>query len=73
MRAVLRSKALKVQHAQVVRMGVARVQRNSPLKGLGKRECSLVMTKTDEVIEVESLSHTRDDSEIEIRGRAHKG
>jgi len=31
------------------------------------------MTKTDEVIEVESLSHTRDDSEIEIRGRAHKG
>jgi len=32
-----------------------------------------VMTKTDEVIEVESPSDTRDDSEIEIRGRAHKG
>jgi len=31
-----------------------------------------VMTKMDEVIEVESPSNTRDDSEIEIRGRAHR-
>jgi len=30
------------------------------------------MTKADEVIEVESPSNTRDDSEIEIRGRAHR-
>jgi len=33
---VLRSKALKVRRAQVVQLGVAHVQRNSPLKGLGK-------------------------------------
>jgi len=33
---VLRSKALKVQHAQVVRIEVARVQMDSPLKGLGE-------------------------------------
>jgi len=32
-----------------------------------------VMTKTDEVIRVESPSDTRDDSEIEVRERAHKG
>jgi len=32
-----------------------------------------VMTKTDEVIEVESPSDTRDNSEIEVRERAHKG
>ena len=54
-------------------MGVAHVQRNSPLKGLSKRECSLVMTKTDEVMKVESPSDARDNSEIEVRGRAHKG
>jgi len=30
------------------------------------------MTKADEVIEVESPSDTRDNSEIEVRGRAHK-
>jgi len=30
------------------------------------------MTKTDEVIKVESPSDTRDDSEIGIRGRAHR-
>jgi len=32
-----------------------------------------VMTKTDEIIKVESPSDTRDNSEIEVRGRAHKG
>ena len=32
-----------------------------------------MMTKTDEVIKVESPSDTRDDSEIKVRGRAHKG
>jgi len=31
-----------------------------------------VMTKMDEVIEVESPSDTRDDSEIEVKGRAHR-
>ena len=31
------------------------------------------MTKIDEVIEVEPPSETRDDSEIEIKGRARKG
>jgi len=31
------------------------------------------MTKIDEVIKVESPSDTRDDSEIEMRGRAHMG
>jgi len=31
-----------------------------------------VMTKTDEVTEVESPSYTRDDSEIKVRGRAHR-
>ena len=36
-------------------------------------KCSLIMTKVDEVIEVESPSDTRDNSEIEVRGRAHKG
>jgi len=30
------------------------------------------MTKIDEVIEVESPSDTRDDSEIKTRGRAHR-
>ena len=54
-------------------MGVVHVQRNSPLKGLGKGKCSLVMTKIDKVIEVESPSDTRDDLEIEMRGRAHRG
>jgi len=32
-----------------------------------------VMTKTDEVIEVESPSDARDNSEVDLRGRAHKG
>jgi len=54
-------------------MGVACVQRNSPLKGLGKGSAHFVMTKIDEVIKVESSSDTRDNSEIKIRGRAHKG
>jgi len=31
-----------------------------------------VITKADEVIEVESPSDTRDNSEIEVRGRAHR-
>ena len=30
------------------------------------------MTKDDQVMEVESPSDTRDDSEVEVRGRAHK-
>jgi len=30
------------------------------------------MTKADEVIEVESPSDTRDDSEIEVKGGAHR-
>jgi len=36
-------------------------------------KCSLVMTKSGQVIEVESPSNTRDDSEVEVKGRAHKG
>jgi len=36
-------------------------------------KCLLVMTKDDQVIEVESPSNTRDDSEVEVRERAHKG
>ena len=38
---LLRSKALKVRCAQVVQMGVAHVQWNSPLKGLGKGSAHL--------------------------------
>jgi len=53
-------------------MGVAHVQWNSPLKGLGKGSAHFVMTKADEVIEAESPSDTRDDSEIEVIGRAHR-
>ena len=35
-------------------------------------KCSLVMTEVDEVIKVESPSDTRDNSEIEVRERAHR-
>jgi len=35
-------------------------------------KCSLVMAKDNQVIEVESPSNTRDDSEVEVRGRAHR-
>jgi len=31
-----------------------------------------VMTKTDQVIEVESPSDTRDNSEVDLKGRAHR-
>jgi len=31
------------------------------------------MTKMDEVIKVESPSNTRDDSEIEVRGKSTQG
>ena len=32
-----------------------------------------MMTKMDEVIKVESPSNTRDDSEIEVRGKSTQG
>jgi len=44
-----------------------------PLKELGKRECSLVMTKTGQVIEVESPSDTRDDSEVDLKEKSTQG
>jgi len=36
-------------------------------------KCSLVMTKGDQVIEVESSSNTRDDSEVEVREKSTQG
>jgi len=35
--------------------------------------CSLVMTKDNRVTEVESPSNTRDDSEVEVRGKSTQG
>ena len=32
-----------------------------------------MMTKADEVIEVESPSYTRDDSEVDLRGKSTQG
>ena len=34
-------------------------------------KCLLMMTKDDQVIEVESPSNTRDNSEVEVREREH--
>jgi len=62
-----------VRRAQVIRKGVVHVQADSPLKRTLERECSLVMTKADQVIEVESPSDTRDDSEIEVREKSTQG